>query len=219
MVEGEHVARLSFTAGEKTVRFERTLAAKPSGKPGIVGVDPKDPWNFRYRGNQREYFWNSTTTYYLMGIIDEAEIAATLDRLGRLGVNRVRSTLCGRTESGMRWNEGKSAAIRNLLPRRLTRVALARSPTPPKALPSRPGRYRDGAIPLVSPPSPLSLRHPPISFSDASAASWISVATRRRHLPATRALAGELSLSVLPPAAPSLVLSSTQWRSSTSSAG
>jgi hypothetical protein len=109
-VAGEHAARLEFRAGDKSLSHDAKLAVKPSRKPGIVGVDPENPWNFRHRGNGREFFWNSTTTYYLMGIVDEQEIQKTLDRLGRLGVNRLRVTLCGRTESGKRWNEPLAVA-------------------------------------------------------------------------------------------------------------
>ena len=90
-----------------------TITASHSGRfktvrgthSGIVRIDPVHPSHFIWDGSGKHYFWNSTTTYWLLGWQDEAIIRESLDRLAGLGINRIRVALNARTHNGMRWKE------------------------------------------------------------------------------------------------------------------
>ena len=114
-----HVFRLRFMPSapgeyEWTVRyrqagFERAgrglITVVPGTRRGPVRVDASYPYHFVWEGTGEHYFWNSTTTYALAGW-DDATIRASLDRLHRLGVNRVRAALIApRVKSGQQWFE------------------------------------------------------------------------------------------------------------------
>jgi hypothetical protein len=70
-----------------------------------VRVDPRYPAHFVHLGSGQHYFWNGTTTYWLLGWRDEAVIRDSVDRMASLGVNRIRVALNGRTRDGTRWLE------------------------------------------------------------------------------------------------------------------
>jgi hypothetical protein len=74
-------------------------------REGPVRVDPKHPFHFLREGTGRSWFWNGTTTYWLLGWKDDATIAGIIDRLARLKVNRIRVAISGRTKDGNRWFE------------------------------------------------------------------------------------------------------------------
>jgi hypothetical protein len=71
---------------------------------GPVRVDREFPWHFVWEGTGERYFWNGTTAYLLAGWDDET-IAASIDRLARLKVNRIRVALAMRVADGRAWFE------------------------------------------------------------------------------------------------------------------
>jgi len=99
----EYTIRLNSSGldAKKTGVFE----AQKSKRKGIVRTDPEYPWHFIWSGSGEHFFWNSTTTYWLLGWQDEAIIRESLNRLALLKVNRIRVALNGRTRDGMRWKE------------------------------------------------------------------------------------------------------------------
>jgi len=80
------------------------FAAKDSSRRGLVRVDSDYPWHFIWEGTGEHYFWNGTTTYWLMGWDDET-IRGNIDRLSNLKVNRLRVAINGRVENGRAWYE------------------------------------------------------------------------------------------------------------------
>ena len=60
-----------------------------AGRRGLLRVDKEHPWHFVWEGTGEHYFWNGTTTYWLLGWDDET-IRGNIDRLARLKVNRLR---------------------------------------------------------------------------------------------------------------------------------
>jgi hypothetical protein len=71
---------------------------------GLVRVDADQPWHFLWEGTGEHYFWNATTTYWLLGWDDET-ICTSIDRLHKLKVNRLRTAICGRVKNGRAWFE------------------------------------------------------------------------------------------------------------------
>ncbi|MDO8539891.1 MAG: DUF5060 domain-containing protein [Opitutaceae bacterium] len=102
---GEH----SFTVtcaqqnGLQTTHSGRFIA-QPGKLAGPVRVDPEHPFHFIREGTGQHWFWNATTTYQLLAWDDDS-IAQSVDRLAKLGVNRIRVALAGRIKDGKRWNE------------------------------------------------------------------------------------------------------------------
>lgn len=89
--------------------FERmghgSITAVASSRRGPVRVDRDHPFHFLWEGSGEHYFWNSTTTYALLGW-DEETIRRSIDRLHGLGVNRLRVALIApRVKSGQQWFE------------------------------------------------------------------------------------------------------------------
>lgn len=62
------------------------------------------PWHFLWEGTGEHYFWNGTTTYWLLGWDDET-IRSSIDRLSGLKVNRLRAAINGRVRDGRAWYE------------------------------------------------------------------------------------------------------------------
>jgi hypothetical protein len=90
------------------IRQERVhrgeFTARDAGRRGLVRVDKDHPWHFVWEGTGEHYFWNGTTTYWLMGWDDET-IRSNIDRLSELKVNRLRVAINGRVENGRAWYE------------------------------------------------------------------------------------------------------------------
>ena len=93
------------TGRAQTGSFSGTITATSGKRKGMVRVDKKYPAHFIYEGTGEHYFWNSTTTYWLMGWRDEQIIRNAIDRLARLNINRVRVVINGRQDDGARWAE------------------------------------------------------------------------------------------------------------------
>jgi len=99
----EYTIRLQGNGSDE--RTTGYFEAQKSSSKGIVRVDPEYPWHFIWDGTGEHFFWNSTTTYWLLGWQDESVIRESLARLARLKINRIRVALNGRTSDGMRWKE------------------------------------------------------------------------------------------------------------------
>ncbi len=95
---------VTFTQGDRVRTETGTFESVAGSNPGPVRVDPAHPFHFVREGTGAHWFWMGTTTYQLLAF-DEATIAASVNRLADLGVNRLRVALSGRTKDGMRWNE------------------------------------------------------------------------------------------------------------------
>ncbi|MCL4195369.1 MAG: DUF4038 domain-containing protein, partial [Thermoguttaceae bacterium] len=102
---GQYTYRVSFRRGDSEQTHSGRFEARDARRRGLIRVDPKHPWHFQWEGTGEHYFWNGTTTYWLLGWEDEEVIRQAIDRLARLKVNRIRVALCGRTHSGDRWFE------------------------------------------------------------------------------------------------------------------
>jgi len=102
---GDYTYSVVYRQGTYEATYKGRLTARSAGRQGLVRVDKEHPWHFVYEGTGAHYFWNSTTTYWLLGWREDAIIRESLDRLAKLGVNRVRVALNGRTRDGTRWME------------------------------------------------------------------------------------------------------------------
>ena len=80
------------------------FTARDGKSRGLVRVDEDHPWHFLWEGTGEHYFWNGTTTYWLLGWDDET-IRRNIDRLHKLKVNRLRVAICGRVKNGRAWFE------------------------------------------------------------------------------------------------------------------
>ena len=79
--------------------YEGTFHATDGGRRGPIRVDPGHRWHFLWEGTREHYFFNGTTAFWLMGWRDERVIGNSLERLGRLKINRVRVLLSGRANT------------------------------------------------------------------------------------------------------------------------
>jgi hypothetical protein len=102
VVTGQFSGSLST---KKPLSFLGTFTATASKRRGMVQMDKNYPAHFVYEGTNGHYFWNSTTTYWLMGWRNEATIRAAIDRLAVLKINRIRVVINGRQDDGKRWAE------------------------------------------------------------------------------------------------------------------
>jgi len=96
---------ITFSLGASPEVFAETFTAAPSVRKGVVRVDPDHPFHFKYSGSGEHYFWNGATAYWLLGFQSDAEVESIVRRLASHRINRIRVTLNGRHEDGMRWNE------------------------------------------------------------------------------------------------------------------
>jgi len=113
---GDYALEVTYRRGEATRSWQGRCSATRGARRGIVRVDPEHPYHFVWEGTKEHYFWNATTTYFLLGWDDET-IGQSLDRLHSLGVNRIRVALVGRVEDGRAWFE-------NVFPTERFRLAL-----------------------------------------------------------------------------------------------
>lgn len=102
---GRHAIKVTFAQGGFKFTSTATLTAEPGRRNGLLRVDPDHPYHFKYAGTGEHYFWNGTTTYWMLGVQDDAEIKRAIDRLADRKVNRIRVALNARTSGGERWFE------------------------------------------------------------------------------------------------------------------
>jgi hypothetical protein len=101
---GEHVYSVVYRQGQYHAEHSGKFIAHDSRRRGLIRVDLGHPWHFLWEGTGEHYFWNGTTTYWLLGWDDET-IRDSIDRLAGLKVNRVRAAICGRVRDGRAWDE------------------------------------------------------------------------------------------------------------------
>lgn len=101
---GDYSYAVTFHQGDFSKSFSGTFTAIDAHRRGIVRVDPKYPWHFIWEGTGEHYFMNGTTAFLLMGWTDEKVIQASIDRLHRLKINRMRVLLAGRPSLSF-WSE------------------------------------------------------------------------------------------------------------------
>ncbi len=101
---GEYSYGVKFRQGDYEARHAGKFTAVDAKRRGLVRVDREHPWHFIWEGTGEHYFWNGTTTYWLLGWDDET-IRKNIDRLHRLQVNRMRVAICGRVKNGRAWYE------------------------------------------------------------------------------------------------------------------
>ena len=100
---GDYAYTVTYRQGGFSKSFSGTFKAVNGNRRGIVRVDPQHPWHFIWSGTGEHFFWNATTTYFLMGWRDEKVIEAAIDRLHNLKINRLRVLVAGR--SNRTWSE------------------------------------------------------------------------------------------------------------------
>ncbi|NLT78123.1 MAG: DUF4038 domain-containing protein [Planctomycetes bacterium] len=101
---GDHHYSVVYRQGAYEVSHQGTFTARDAGRRGLIHVDAEHPWHFLWEGTGEHYFWNGTTTYWLLGWDDET-IRESIDRLARLKVNRLRTAINGRVKNGRAWYE------------------------------------------------------------------------------------------------------------------
>jgi hypothetical protein len=103
---GRHSYTVRFQQGAAETTFTGSFVARQGRRRGPVRVDRAHPFHFVYEGSGEHYFWNSTTTYALIGWKEDAQIERILDRLQRWKVNRIRAALIPpRVRGGQQWFE------------------------------------------------------------------------------------------------------------------
>ena len=102
---GWHDFSVSLQWAGMRAEHQGLFEAHRGKRKGLLRIDPKWPTHFIHEGNSEHYFWNGTTTYWLLGWRDERIIRESLDRLAKLKVNRARVALNGRTRDASRWRE------------------------------------------------------------------------------------------------------------------
>jgi hypothetical protein len=95
---GEYRYSVGYRESGLEKDFAGAFGATDGHRRGILRVDPKYPWHFIWEGTGEHYFFNGTTTYFLMNWRDERVILYSIDRLHRLKVNRLRLTISGRED-------------------------------------------------------------------------------------------------------------------------
>jgi hypothetical protein len=94
---GDYRYSITYRQGWGSKTSTGTFRAIDGHRRGPIRVDPQYPWHFIWEGTGEHYFFNGTTAYWLMGWQDENIIQASIDRLHRLEINRMRVTVAGRT--------------------------------------------------------------------------------------------------------------------------
>lgn len=102
---GKYRYVLKFTQNGKSQQNSGAFEVVKSNRKGILRIDKDNPWHFIYENTGEHYFWNSTTTYWLMGWKDEKIITDAIHRLANLGINRIRVGINARAHGGERWAE------------------------------------------------------------------------------------------------------------------
>jgi hypothetical protein len=101
---GRYEYRVKYRQGSYEKRHNGKFSVQDGKRRGLVRVDKKHRWHFLWEGTGEHYFWNATTTYWLLGWDDET-IRKNIDRLAKLKVNRLRTAICGRVKNGRAWFE------------------------------------------------------------------------------------------------------------------
>jgi len=101
---GDYGYSVTYRQGAYEAAHTGRFTARNAGRRGLIRVDKEHPWHLLWEGTDEHYFWNGTTTYWLLGWDDET-IRRNIDRLARLKVNRLRVAINGRVKDGRAWYE------------------------------------------------------------------------------------------------------------------
>lgn len=101
---GDHSYSVIYRQGPYQATYKGKFTARDTGRRGLIRVDENHPWHFLWEGTGEHYFWNGTTTYWLLGW-DDQNIRTSIDRLHKLKVNRLRTAIHGRVKNGRAWFE------------------------------------------------------------------------------------------------------------------
>ena len=101
---GSYDYSVKYRQGSEESAYKGKFVARESNHLGLVRIDKDHPWHFMWEGTGEHYFWNGTTTYWLLGW-DDQTIRESIDRLNGLKVNRLRIAICGRVKDGRAWFE------------------------------------------------------------------------------------------------------------------
>ncbi len=94
---GDYRYFVEYDQGASRKAISGTFHAFDGHRRGLLRIDPQYPRHFLWDGTGEHYFFNGTTAFWLMGWSDEQVIQASIERLHRLKVNRIRATIAGRT--------------------------------------------------------------------------------------------------------------------------
>jgi len=93
---GEYRYSVEYKQGAFQQASSGTFSATDGHRRGPIRVDPEYRWHFIWEGTGEHYFFNGTTAYFLVNWTDERIIRYSIDRLHRLKINRIRTTIAGR---------------------------------------------------------------------------------------------------------------------------
>lgn len=102
---GNYLYRIKVSHANKRQEFKGSFRALASSLKGPLRVDKDHPWHFIREGTGEHFFWNSTTTYWIMGWENEQIIRTAIDRLASYDINRMRVAINARQDDGQRWYE------------------------------------------------------------------------------------------------------------------
>jgi hypothetical protein len=102
---GSYNYSITYQAGSFVKTFTGSFQVRDGKRKGQLQVHKQFPSHFQWAGTGEPFFWNGTTTYWLLGWEDENVIRQSLDRLAKLKVNNIRVALNGRNHGGKRWDE------------------------------------------------------------------------------------------------------------------
>jgi len=96
---GDYRYHVDYRQGSAHRSADGTFHAVAGTNKGPIRVDRAYPWHFVWEGTGEHYFFSGTTAYWLFGWQSDSVIDASLERLHRLKVNRVRVTIAGRSDT------------------------------------------------------------------------------------------------------------------------
>jgi hypothetical protein len=96
---GDYKYTVVYRQGQLEKRTSGTFRTTDGHRRGPIRIDPQFRWHFIWEGTGEHYFFNGTTAFWLMGWSDDRVINASIERLHRLKVNRIRVTIAGRTNT------------------------------------------------------------------------------------------------------------------------
>jgi uncharacterized protein DUF4038/uncharacterized protein DUF5060 len=100
---GDYTYSIIYRQGSFETKGTGTFKASAGQRRGPIRVDPKYPWHFIWEGTGEHYFFNGTTTFWLLGWKEERIINYCIERLEKLKINRIRVLLAG--ASSTYWGE------------------------------------------------------------------------------------------------------------------
>ncbi len=104
-VLGDYQYSVNVKVKNREEKYSGKFTVYKSDRNGPIRVDNVNPWHFVYENSGKHFFWNGTTTYWMLGWKDEQIISSAIDRLAGYGVNRIRVAINGRAQGGERWSE------------------------------------------------------------------------------------------------------------------